>query len=156
MRNTTTTATINALKQKIFATFLVPEVIVSDKAKCLVSAEFKRFCFSLGIQNITNSPYYSQPSQAEMLNRNLRAALITYYSTSQRRWDEELPWLQVAFNMASHKATAITPIEINFTFSGTNPLTNRRHIQDLLPDKSSFCESRRRSDKVRRNLLRNR
>jgi hypothetical protein len=156
VRNATTTATINALKQKIFAAFLVPDVIVSDEEKCIVSAEFKRFCLSLGIQNVTTSSYYSQPSHAEMPNRNLHAALITYYSTSQRRCDEELPWLQVAFNMASHEATAMTPFEIIFSFRGTNPLTNRRQIQNFLPDKSSFRESRRRSDKVRRNLLHNR
>jgi len=107
VRNVTTTTIINALKQKIFATFLVPEVIVSDEAKCFVSVEFKRSCFSLGIQNFTTS-YYSQPSHAEMLNRNLRATLITYFSTSQRRWEEDLPWLQVVFNMASHDVTAVT------------------------------------------------
>jgi hypothetical protein len=88
VRNATTTTTVNVLKQKIFATILVPEVIVSDEVKCFVSAEFKRFCFSLGIQNVTTFPYYSQPTHAEMLNRNLRAALMTCYSTSQRRWDE--------------------------------------------------------------------
>lgn len=129
------------------------------EARCLVSVEFKRFCFSLDIQNVTTSPYYSQHSQAEMLNSKLRVALITYYSTSQRRLDEELPWLQVAFNMASNEATAMTPFETIFSFRefrGTNPLTNRQQIQDLLPDKSYFRESRRRSDKVRRYLLHNR
>jgi hypothetical protein len=140
----------------MFATFLVPEVIVSDEEKCLVSAEFKRFCFSLDIQNVITSPCYSQPSHAEMFNRNLRAALITHCSTSQRRWDEELPWLQVAFNMSSHEATAVTPFEIIFSFRGINPLTNRRQIQDGFPDKSSFRESRRGWDKTRRNLLRDR
>jgi hypothetical protein len=61
----------------MFATHLVPEVIVSYEARCLVSAEFKRVCFSLGIQNVTTSPYYSQHSHAEMLNPNLHVALIT-------------------------------------------------------------------------------
>jgi len=113
-RNATTNATINVLKQKIFATILVHDVIVSDEAKCFVSAKFKRFCFSLGIQNVITSPYYSKPSHAEMFNCNLRAALITYYSTWQRRWDEELPWLQVAFNMISHEAKSLTTFEIIF------------------------------------------
>jgi hypothetical protein len=131
VREATTAITIAALRHGIFACFSVPEIIVSDNAKCFVSGEFRKFCFSLGIQHITTTPYYPNPSHAERFNRNLRAALTAYHAGSQTRWDEGLPWLQVAFNMATHEATGKTPFEVIFPFPANTPLTNRWKIQDL-------------------------
>jgi hypothetical protein len=83
VRDATNTATIYALKQKIFATFSVPEVAVRNNAKCFVSTELRRCGFSLGIQNVTTTPSYCQPSHAETFNRYLRAVLIAYHSITQ-------------------------------------------------------------------------
>jgi transposase InsO family protein len=63
VRQATTSATIKALKERIFASFSVPEVVVSDNAQCFTSREFKQFCFELGVKHVTTSPYYPQPSQ---------------------------------------------------------------------------------------------
>jgi transposase InsO family protein len=71
VREATTASTIRELKQGVFASYSVPEIIVSDNAKCFVSDEFRRFCFSLGIQRVTTTPYYPNPSHAERFNRNL-------------------------------------------------------------------------------------
>jgi hypothetical protein len=58
-REATTKATIKALKEKIFCSFSVPEVLVSDNAQCFNSQEFRHFCFGLGIKYVTTSSYYS-------------------------------------------------------------------------------------------------
>ena len=98
LREATTRATMYALREKIFSTFSVPAVIVSDNARCFTSREFRRFCFNLGVKHVTTSPYYPQPSHAERFNRNLRAALIAYHSHDHTIWDSQLHWLQLAFN----------------------------------------------------------
>jgi transposase InsO family protein len=156
LREATTRATIYALRQRIFSTFSVPEVIVSDNAQCFTSREFKRFCFDMGIKHVTTSPYYPQPSHAERFNKNLRAALIAYHSNAHTMWDTQLDWLQLAFNTAQHEATGATPFEVIFPFRAGSPLLNRWHIQDLLPEKSSMASLKRKWDTVRQNLLRNR
>jgi transposase InsO family protein len=88
VREATTKVTIKALKTSIFYSFSVPEVILSDKAQCFVSREFKQFCFEMGVKHVTTSSYYPQPSHAERFNRNLRATLIAYHSNSQETWDQ--------------------------------------------------------------------
>jgi hypothetical protein len=45
LREATTKATVKALKERIFANFSVPEILVSDKAQCFMSTEFRRCCF---------------------------------------------------------------------------------------------------------------
>jgi transposase InsO family protein len=148
VREATTASTIKVLKQGVFASFSVPEIIVSDNAKSFVSDEFRRFCFSLGIQHVTTTPYYPNPSHAERFNRNLLAALTAYLATSQTKWDENLQWLQVAFNMAVHESTGKTPFEVIFPFRGNTPFSNRWKILEFLPDKNSPRDIRRRWDGV--------
>jgi hypothetical protein len=117
----------------------------------VLSGKFKKFCSSLGIQRITTTPHYPTPSHAERFNRNLRAALTAYHADSQSKLDEDLPWLQMAFNMATHEATRMTPFEVIFRFRGNTPLTNRWKIQDL-PRTCSPRDLRRRWDKVRKQV----
>jgi transposase InsO family protein len=103
LREATSKATVRVLKERIFANFSVPEVLVSDNARCFTSAEFRRCCFDLGIKHVTTAPYHPAPSHAERFNKNLRAALIAYHSEAQDSWDHNLHWLQLAFNMAEHE-----------------------------------------------------
>jgi transposase InsO family protein len=105
-----------ALKDTIFSSFSVPEILVSDNAQCFVAREFKQFCFDLGIKHATASSYYPQPSHAERFNRNLRAALIAYHNQAHDTWDQQLGWLQLAFNTAEHEFTRGPPFAALFTF----------------------------------------
>jgi chromosomal replication initiation ATPase DnaA len=41
VRETTTKATIKALQERIFSSFSVPEILVSDNAQCFASQEFR-------------------------------------------------------------------------------------------------------------------
>jgi hypothetical protein len=109
VREMTSRNTIKALQEKIFASFSVPEVLVSDNAQYFISREFKQFCFGMGIKHVITSLYYPQPSHAERFNKNLRAALIAFHSEAQTTWDQNLTWLQLAFNMAEHEATRAPP-----------------------------------------------
>jgi transposase InsO family protein len=135
VRQATASATIKALKTSICSSYSVPEVLVSDNARCFVSQEFRQFCFELGVKHIIASPFYPQPSHAERFNRNLRAALIAFNSNAQDTCDQELGWLEQAFNTAEHEATKSSPIAIMFPFRSGLPLLNRWKITELLPVK---------------------
>ncbi|GFG36571.1 hypothetical protein Cfor_06188 [Coptotermes formosanus] len=110
----TTMATIKALKERVFSNFSVPEFLVSDNARCFTSHEFQQFCVELGMKHVTKYPSCPQPSHAERFNHNLRAALILYHGDTHVTWDQNLTWLQLAFNTANHKATLATPFEVVF------------------------------------------
>ena len=131
VRETTTKATIKALKEKIFCSFSVPEVLVSDNAHCFTSQEFRHFYFGLGIKHVTTSPYYPQPSHAERFNRNLRNALIAYHAEAHNTWDQNFTWLQLAFNMAEHESTKEAPFAVIFPFRSSSPLINWWKINEL-------------------------
>jgi transposase InsO family protein len=108
VREATTFVTIKALRDRVFAAFSVPVVIVSDNAKCFVYQKFKHFCFDLGIKRVMTTPYYPQPSHTERFNRDLRSALIAYHGNAHSSWDENLTCLQLAFNTARHESTPAT------------------------------------------------
>jgi hypothetical protein len=151
VREASTATTIRVLNS-IFAIFGVSEVLVSDNASQFTSRDFRRMCFARGIRHVTTTPYYPQPSHAERFNRNLRAALIAYHHRDHTRWDENLSWLQFAFNSARHDAHKVTPFSLMFSFTPNSPLSNLWSIKDLLPDNPEICSIRDRWDAARRNL----
>jgi transposase InsO family protein len=151
VREASTATTIRALNT-IFASFGLPEVLVSDNASQFVAHTFRRMCFARGIRHVTTTPHYPQPSHAERFNRNLRAALIAYHHRDHTRWDENLTWLQFAFNSARHDAHKATPFSLMFSFTPNSPLSNLWAIKDLLPDNTDVGVIRERWDAARRNL----
>ena len=153
VRQATTRATIKAVKERIFSCFSVPEILVSDNARCFTWREFGQLCFELGVKHVTISSYYPQPSHAERFNRNLRAALIAYHSGAHTTWDQNLTWFQLAFNTADHESTKAAPFVVIFPFRTWSPLINQWKINDLLPE---ICNKRVLKQKwtaVKKNLL---
>ena len=149
VREMTSRNTIRALQEKIFASFSVPEVLVSDNAQYFICKEFRQFCFGMGIKHVTTSPYYPEPSHAERFNKNLRAALTAFHSEAHTTWNQNLTWLQLAFNMAEHEATRATPFSVMFPFRSNSPLLNRWKINELLPEKISPRMLRRKWSMVK-------
>jgi hypothetical protein len=54
-------------------------------------------------------PLLPQASLTERVNRNLKAALKIFQHQSQTVWDDNLPWLSVAFNTEAHDSTKSIP-----------------------------------------------
>jgi len=84
----------------------------------------KLWVFSVGNCQIT-TPYFSQGSLAERVNRNLKSALYDFYHESQASWDEHLPWISLAFNMAMHESTKSTPDKLFLGRELTSPFLVR-------------------------------
>ena len=99
----------DCLESAFFPAYGTPTSIVSDNARVFCCRLFKDMCFRWGVTHLTSTPYYPQPSLAERVNRNLKAALKIFHHQSQATWDEDLPWLSVAFNTAVHESTKATP-----------------------------------------------
>jgi hypothetical protein len=156
VKEATSKAIIKFLREHIFSSFSVPEILVSDIAQCFTSREFQNFCLDMAIFHITSSPYHPQPSHAERFNKNLRAALIVYHSSVQSTWDTQLHWLQLAFNTAEHESTKSSPFVVMFPFRAGSPLVNKWKIHELLPERSNNRVLRNRWNNVRRNLVRSR
>ena len=99
---------MECLERHFFPGYGTPKSIVSDNVKVFCCKGFKDLCFRWGVQHVTTTPYYPQASLAERANRNLKAALKIFHHQSQKSWDEDLPWLSMAFNTAVHESTQAT------------------------------------------------
>jgi hypothetical protein len=104
------------------------------------------------VKHITTSPYYPQPSHTERFNKNLRAALIAYQSHAHDTLDQQLYWLQLAFNTAEYESTKSPPFGVIFPFRLGSPLLNRWKIQELLPEKCNNKLLKKKCATVRQNL----
>lgn len=75
MSSTTSQATIRALKQ-LFATYGLPQQLVSDNGPQFSSVEFATFLVRNGVKHIRSSPYHpSTNGLAEHFVRTLKQAM---------------------------------------------------------------------------------
>lgn len=139
IRQATSVIAIKELKG-IFQSFGFPESLVSDQGRQFTSDIFENFCFCLGIKHIVTPAYYPQANSAERVNRNLKSALIAYHHNSHNTWDENIPWLQLSFNLAYHEGHKHTPFEIMFSFPASHPLALHWSLNDLLPSEPRDIE----------------
>jgi transposase InsO family protein len=151
VREASTATTIRALSS-VFAVFGIPEILFSDNAAQFTSHQFRRMSFARGIRHVTTTPYYPQPSHAEPFNRNLCAALNDYHLRDYSRWDENLSWLQFAFNSARHDSHKASPFSLMFAFTHNSLLSNLSSLKDLLPYLCDPNSIRERWDAARRYL----
>jgi hypothetical protein len=152
VREMTSQSAIRALEQRIFVNFLVPEMIVTDSARCFTSNEFWQFCLALGVKLITTSPYYPQPSHAKRFNKKLHSALLVHHGDMHTSRDTKLMRLQLAFSIAEYEASKATPFSVMFPFRANHPLHSRWKITELLPKSCTRKELKCRWVDVRKNL----
>jgi len=109
VRKMSAQAVLDCLERSYLPAYGTPTCVVTDNATVFRCRQFKDLCFRWGITHITTTPYYPQASLAERVNRNLKSALKIFHHASQSAWDEDLPWLGLAFNTAVHESTKCTP-----------------------------------------------
>jgi hypothetical protein len=151
VRKITSRAVLECLERGFFSVYGTPKYVVTDNARVFCCKNFRDLCFRWGVEHLTTTPYYPQASLAEWVNRNLKSALKIFHHQSQKVWDEDLPWLSMAFNTAVHESTQATPDTLFLGREMRCPLGVR---WDLSPINSGRVNSTDRSfwSEVYRNL----
>ena len=127
VRRITAQGVLDCLERSFFPAYGTPKCVVTDNARVFCCRLFRDLCFRWGVKHLTTTPYYPQASLAERVNRNFKSALKTFHHSSQKIWDEDLPWISTVFNTATHDSTQATPDAL---FLGRCPLGVR---WDLTP-----------------------
>lgn len=152
MRRALASTTVNILENNVFKDFSTPLNLVSDNGPQFRSRVFKNMCFRRGINHFTSTEYHPQSNLAERYLRNLHSVLIAYHANDHTRWDENISWIQFAFNTARHEGHKTTPFELMFTYKPNHPLSAFWHINDLLPEDVNNVNIKEMWNKARANL----
>ena len=109
--------------------------------------------FWVGYKTCHNLSLLPTTFPCRSLNRNLRNALIAYHSEAYNTGDQNLTWLQFAFNMAGHDSTKVATFAVIFPLRSSSPLINWWKINELIPDRCSKRSLIQKWKAVRQNLL---
>ncbi|MEW8547865.1 MAG: hypothetical protein AB2693_30530, partial [Candidatus Thiodiazotropha sp.] len=71
---------------------------------------FQEMCKLFGIEKTRTTPYHPQSDgMVERFNRTLATMLTAYVSSNQRDWDNQLPYVTMAYRSAEHETTGMSP-----------------------------------------------
>ena len=117
-----------AIEACTVAKILVDEVLCrfgihSDQGRQFESNLFREMCKLLGIEKTRTTPYHPQSDgMVERFNRTLATMLTAYVSTNQRDWDDQLPYVMMAYRSAEHETTSMSPNMLMFGREVSTPL----------------------------------
>lgn len=116
LRAATSKSIISFLRDRIFYTFGVPEIVVSDNGQQFSAKEFKRFLDSFEVKLWFTSRYHPQANAAEAANKVIGTSIRAYIkdASHHRDWDCHLAEIASAMNSATHTSTKFSPYFINF------------------------------------------
>ena len=98
------------LVEKVLCRFGIPQVIHSDQGRQFESNLFQEMCKLLGIHKTRTTPYHPQSDgMVERFNRTLAAMLSAYVSENHRDWDEQLPYVTMAYRSTEHETSGMSP-----------------------------------------------
>ena len=70
-----------------------------------------------------STAFYSQTDgQTEVVNKTIVHLLRGYFSKHPKLWDEQLYYIQHAYNRAKHSSTQKSPFEVCFGYLPKSPL----------------------------------
>lgn len=105
----------------------MPRTIVSDRDVKFLSYFWKTLWSKLGTKLLFSTSSHPQTDgQTEVVNRTLSTLLRAIIKRNLKTWEDCLPHVEFAFNMAIHSATQYSPFEIVYGFNPLTPL-------DLMP-----------------------
>ena len=90
--------------------FGVPSSIHSDQGRQYESQLFSEMCKVLHIKKTRTTPYHPQSDgMVEHFNKTLVRMLKSYIHDHQSDWDEQLPFLTMAYRSVEHETTGFSP-----------------------------------------------
>ncbi|KAK1643948.1 hypothetical protein QYE76_061753 [Lolium multiflorum] len=125
----------------------VPKTIVSDRDVKFMSYFWKTLWGKLGTKLLFSTTCHPQTDgQTEVVNRTLSQLLRSMIKKNLKEWEDCLPHVEFAYNMAVHSTTELCPFEVVYGFKPITPL-------DLLPlpiHERVNMEASKRADFVRK------
>ena len=102
-----------------FCKYGIPNTIMSDCGKEFLNETLKEICKTLEIQ-LSPTMAYSPRSNAisERSHKIIIESLRTLTDNRLYEWDQQLPYVQIAYNTSVHTQTGYTP---HYLFYGRNP-----------------------------------
>lgn len=116
LRNATSKAAVEHLENRIFLTYGVPEVLISDNGSQFISAEFNNFLNKYGVKKWLTARYHPQANAVEAANKTIETSIRAYIKDTKdhRSWDENLTKIACAINTSIHSSTKFSPYFVNF------------------------------------------
>ena len=109
------------LVEEIISRFGVPSVIHSDQGKQFESLLFQEMCKLLQIEKTRTTPYHpSSDGLVERFNKTLMSMVGIFVKDHHRDWDEQLPYVMMAYRATVHESTGMSP---NFLMLGRETST---------------------------------
>lgn len=159
IRSATSKESVNFLLNRIFLTFGVPEILVSDNGSQFMSADFKKFLSDYNVKHWAVSRYHPQANAVEAANKTLETCIRAYIKDDKdhRDWDKHLYEITCSMNSSLHSTTKFSPYFVNF---GQNMVTSGNAYATKIRDDSdsentNHARLEKIRNKVKENLLKN-
>ena len=111
------------LVKQVKTRFDVPYTIHSDHGRQYESQLFKEMCNLLQIEKKHITPYHPKSDgMIERFNRTLEAMLSSVLNKNHTDWDEQLPYLMIAYRSTEHDTTGYSPNYLMLSMEATTPL----------------------------------
>ena len=148
LRNTTSTDIIKCFR-KLFSSYGICRIIVSDNGSQFTSNEFRDFCERNGVKHIRTTPYHSRSNGlAERVIRTFK----TRFKKTLNQFDNQEHQLQVflfTYRTTVHRATGSTPAKLflNRELATVFDRLKPDHMNDIQSLKSKFYHDRTSKNK---------
>lgn len=114
MPEVTTAPITKYIENQVFLMFGVPKVIITDNGVQFRSNQFKDLAEKYKVDIWYTPNYHPQSNPTERANRVIKTAIRSYITTSQKKWDSEIPKIGFALRAAVHESTGYSPAYVNF------------------------------------------
>lgn len=116
LKNITAEAVASTFVKEFICRYGLVKEIHSDQGRQFESQLFKEMCDLLGIDKTRTTAFYpASDGLVERVQRTIEDMLSKYIKSSQRDWDEILPFVLMAYRSSKQEATKKTP---NLMFLG--------------------------------------
>ena len=95
----------------------------SNKGRQFEGKVFKGMCELLQIEKTRTTPYHpASDGMVERFNRTLLSMLSTFVQDNQNDWNEQLPYIGMAYRSTDHETTSLFPNMLMLGRETTTPL----------------------------------
>ncbi|MCG8044654.1 MAG: DDE-type integrase/transposase/recombinase, partial [Candidatus Thiodiazotropha endolucinida] len=111
------------LVNEVISRFGIPDQIHSDQGRQFESNLFKELCKLLQINKTRTTPYHPQSDgMVERFNMTLVTMLSAFVDDHRTDWDEQIPYVLMAYRSSEHETTGVTPNLLMLGRETTMPL----------------------------------